>query len=73
MQAADEFSLTLALKGYQPQTVSVRKDEADSSKLAPNPIKVELQPVKKRAALTPTSCLTCALSAHTSGAAGRST
>jgi hypothetical protein len=51
MQAADEFSLTLALKGYQPQTVSVRKDEADSSKLAPNPIKVELQPVKKRAAL----------------------
>jgi PEGA domain-containing protein len=51
VQAANEFSLTLALKGYQPQTVSVRKDEADSSKLAPNPIKVELQPEKKRAAL----------------------
>jgi hypothetical protein len=55
VQAADEFSLTLALKGYQPQTVSVRKDAPDSSQLAPNPINVELQPVpsiaKKRAAL----------------------
>jgi hypothetical protein len=56
VQAADEFSLTLALKGYQPQTVSVRKDPADSSQLAPKPINVELQPVparpaKKRAAL----------------------
>jgi hypothetical protein len=51
MQTTDEFSLTLTLKGYQPQTVSVRKDEADSSKLAPNPIKVELRPEKKRTAL----------------------
>jgi len=51
MQGMDEFSLTLTLKGYQPQTVSVRKDEADSSKLAPNPVKVELQPEKKRTAL----------------------
>jgi hypothetical protein len=55
VQAADEFSLTLALNGYQPQTVSVRKDAAESSRLAPNPVYVELQPVpatpaKKRAA-----------------------
>jgi len=45
VQAADEFSLTVALNGYQPQTVSVHKDAADSSRLAPNPINVELQPV----------------------------
>ena len=56
VQAANEFSLTLALNGYQPQTVSVRKDTADNSRLARNPINVELQPVpatpaKKRAAL----------------------
>jgi PEGA domain-containing protein len=55
VQAADEFSLTLALNGYQPQTVSVRKDAAESSRLAPNPVYVELQPApatpaKKRAA-----------------------
>jgi hypothetical protein len=43
--AADEVSLTVALNGYQPQTVAVRKDAADSSRLAPNPIHVELQPV----------------------------
>src|SRR5262249_10358227 len=54
VQAADEFSLTLALNGHQPQTVSVRKDAAES-RLAPNPVYVELQPVpatpaKKRAA-----------------------
>jgi hypothetical protein len=55
VQAADEISLTLALNGYQPQTVAIRKDTADSSQLAPNPINVELQPLpatsaKKRAA-----------------------
>ena len=32
VQAADEFSLTLALNGYQPQTVSVRKDAAENSR-----------------------------------------
>ena len=42
--AADDISLTVALNGYQPQTVSVRKDAADSSRLAPNPVHVELQP-----------------------------
>ena len=50
-----EFSVTLALNGYQPQTVSVRPEappegqrDADGfggvAKLAPNPIYVELQP-----------------------------
>lgn len=43
--AADDVSLTVALNGYQPQTVAVRKDAADSSRLAPNPIHVELQPM----------------------------
>jgi hypothetical protein len=42
--AADDISLTLALNGYQPQTIAVRKDAADSSRLAPNPVHVELQP-----------------------------
>jgi PEGA domain len=51
VQAADGYSMTLTLKGYQPQTVSVRKDAADSSQLAPKSINVELQPVKKRIAL----------------------
>jgi PEGA domain-containing protein len=50
VQAADEISLTLALEGYQPQTVSVGKDAADSSRLAPNPINVELRPVPARSA-----------------------
>jgi len=53
VQAADEFSLTLALNGYQPQTVSVRKDTADSSRLAPNPVYVELQPVPATPAKKP--------------------
>jgi hypothetical protein len=45
VQAANEISLTLALNGYQSQTVSVRKEASDTSQLAPNPINVELQPV----------------------------
>jgi hypothetical protein len=53
--AGSEFSVTLALNGYQQQTVSVRPEappesqrDADGfggvAKLAPNPIYVELQP-----------------------------
>ena len=43
VQPGGELSVTLALNGYQPQTVSIR--EADgTSKLAPNPVFVELQP-----------------------------
>jgi hypothetical protein len=55
VQAGSELTVTLALAGYQPQTVSVRPEappanqrDADGvggvAKLAPNPIYVELQP-----------------------------
>jgi PEGA domain-containing protein len=55
VQAGGEVSVTLALNGFQPQTVSVRPEappqaERDSevaaagTRLAPNPIYVELQP-----------------------------
>jgi len=43
VQPGGELSVTLALNGYQPQTVSIREAEG-SSKLAPNPVFVELQP-----------------------------
>jgi PEGA domain len=43
VQPDGELSVTLALNGYQPQTVSIREAEG-SSKLAPNPVFVELQP-----------------------------
>jgi hypothetical protein len=49
VQPGSEFSVTLALSGYQPQTVSVRPDaEATSAapRLAPNPVHVTLQAVK---------------------------
>ena len=42
VQEAPEISATFALHGYQPQTVSVRQ-EANSTKLAPNPVFVELR------------------------------
>ncbi len=54
VQTGNEFSVMLALNGYQPQTVSVRpeappppvRDSAPlpGSLLSPNPIYVELQP-----------------------------
>jgi len=54
VQSDTEFSVTLALNGYQSQTVSVRPemsagnardtDAASGPKLAPNPVYVELQP-----------------------------
>ena len=48
VQPASEFSVTLTLSGYQPQTVSVRP-EADGAvavpRLAPNPVHVDLQAV----------------------------
>ena len=43
VQAGSELSVTLALNGYQPQTVSVRP-EAGTSQLAPNPVVAQLQP-----------------------------
>jgi len=42
VQVAPEISATFALRGYQPQTISVRQ-EPNSSKLAPNPVFVELR------------------------------
>jgi hypothetical protein len=47
VQPGSEFSVTLALSGYQSQTVSVRP-EADGAtpRLAPNPVRVALQAVK---------------------------
>jgi len=54
VQAAGEFSVTLTLAGFQPQTVTVRPEAPpvarDSEvapsgpRLAPNPVYVELQP-----------------------------
>src|ERR1700681_4358397 len=55
VQAGTEFSVTLALNGYQPQTVSVRPEAPPAAqrdpdgfggavKLSPNPVHVELQP-----------------------------
>ena len=48
VQPGSEFSVTLALSGYQPQTVSVRPEAEGASampRLAPNPIHVTLQAV----------------------------
>ena len=48
VQPGREFSVTLALSGYQPQTVSVRPEADGASatpRLAPNPIRVTLQAV----------------------------
>jgi len=55
VQAGGELSVTLALNGYQPQTVSVRPEvpaqaprdvefSSGAPRLAPNPVYVELQP-----------------------------
>jgi hypothetical protein len=49
VQPRSEFSVTLALSGYQPQTVSVRPETegatAAAPRLAPNPVHVDLQAV----------------------------
>jgi hypothetical protein len=55
VQTGGELSVTLALNGYQPQTVTVQQELAPSgqsdpqgpgnaSRLSPNPVYVELQP-----------------------------
>jgi hypothetical protein len=49
VQPGSEFSVTLALSGYQPQTVPVRPEAQGASpatRLAPNPVHVNLQAVK---------------------------
>jgi hypothetical protein len=55
VQPGSEFSVTLTLSGYQPQTVSVRPkaesvrpkadDASATPRLAPNPVHVDLQAV----------------------------
>ncbi len=64
VEGGGEHSITLALNGYEPQTVSIRPEKSaagalggvmSAPKLAPNPVHVELQPapapaVKKPAA-----------------------
>ena len=48
VQPGSEFSVMLALSGYQPQTVSVRPEAEGASvppRLAPNPVQVTLQAV----------------------------
>jgi hypothetical protein len=49
VQPGSEFSVTVALSGYQPQTVSVGPEADGASgapRLAPNPVHVNLQAVK---------------------------
>jgi hypothetical protein len=49
VQPDSDFSVTLALSGYQPHTVSIRPEAegaSAASRLAPNPIHVTLQAVK---------------------------
>lgn len=47
VQPGSEFSITIALSGYQSQTVSVRPEADGSSlRLAPNPVQVTLQAMK---------------------------
>src|SRR5262249_53349157 len=48
VQPGSEFSVTLTLRGSQPQTVSVRPEANGASaapRLAPNPVHVDLKPV----------------------------
>jgi hypothetical protein len=54
VQGGGDLSVTVALNGYQPQTVALKSDQAEG-KLSPNPLYVELQaaatpaPTKKKA------------------------
>ncbi len=51
-----DLIVTVALNGYQPQTVPLRQESGDTGKLAPNPVYVDLKtippvtPKKKKAA-----------------------
>jgi hypothetical protein len=43
VQPGTDQSITLALNGYQPQTVSLRQEGGESGKVGPNPVFVELK------------------------------
>src|SRR5499427_2233976 len=56
VQPGSEFSVTFALSGYQPQTVSVRPEAEGATaapRLAPNPVHVDLPAVAGPAATAP--------------------
>ncbi len=42
--SGSDFSVTVAMNGYQPATVAVRP-ESPGGRLQPNPVHIELQPV----------------------------
>src|SRR6476620_10403769 len=51
VQANTEFTATFELKGYQPQTISIRPEivaGSDAARLAPNPVHAELHAAKNR-------------------------
>ncbi len=43
IQPGTDLTVTVALNGYQPQTVPLRPESGDSGKLAPNPVYVDLK------------------------------
>ena len=43
VQPGSDASVTFALAGYQPHTVSLRSEEGESGKIGPNPVYVELK------------------------------
>ena len=47
VQGGGDLSVTVALNGYQPQTVALRSDQAEG-KLSPNPLYVELRRQRRR-------------------------
>jgi hypothetical protein len=76
VQPGSDQSITLALNGYQPQTVALRPESGDAGKLGPNPIYVELKtlaPVatkkKKTAAKKTKPTTTAAVASPTTTAA----
>ena len=84
VQPGSEFSVTLALRGYQPQTVSVRPEAEGATappRLRPNPVHVDLQAVtpkkpiakKKKPVATPTPAPTVAPAPSASEAAPSAT
>src|SRR5262245_43610768 len=50
VQSGSDLSVTVALNGYQPQTVPLRADSNESGKLGPNPVYVELKTTPPAAA-----------------------
>jgi PEGA domain len=43
VQSGTDLTVTVALNGYQPQTVPLRPESGNAGKLAPNPVYVDLQ------------------------------